>query len=241
MGTVIVLFVAGLLILLGVLIKYFKAYDLIAGYNTAPPDIKKYAEEKGLGNFVGNWLFVLALIILAGHIAKINGFVWAEAVSWALFIGVVIYIVIRVQSFSPVQSRKNTLLILAGSLVLVMVVAIFVVSSGSKPSITVENQSIKISGFYGISAPLSEVTSIELKDNIPAIVQKSNGLDLGAIYKGDFVLKDIGRARLFLRSPEGPFIFIQTKKYPVIINFSDQEETAGTYRMLKSNTVAQRP
>lgn len=233
MGTVIVLFLAGLLILFGVLIKYFKAYDLIAGYNTAPPEIKKQVDKKGLGNLVGNGLFLLALIMVSGHVARGKGLIWVEPVSWALFLGVVIYIVVRAQSFTPVQNRRNTLSILIGSLVFVMAIAAFVVSSALKPSVTVDNQEIKISGLYGMSIPLSEVNSIELKDSIPEIITKSNGLGFGAIYKGDFVLKGIGRARLFLRSSEGPFIIVQTKNYPAIINYSDREETVNIYNMLK--------
>lgn len=233
MGTIIIVFVAGLLLFLGVMIKYFKAYDLIAGYNTASPEVRRYAEEKGLGNFVGSWIITLGLIILAGGVAGRLGYVWVELASWGVFTAALVYIVVRAQEFTPPGSRISPKIILAVSLVVVSLVVIPLVLSSLPPSITLEEQKIIISGAYGLEVPVNEVNSVELRDEIPAIKSKSNGLNVGPILKGDFMLQDLGRARLFIGSQTGPFIFIRTGQRPIIINYSSPEKTVETYSMLK--------
>lgn len=48
---------AGTVILCGILIKYVKLYNLIAGYNMLSPEEKAKVDAHRLGNFIGNCLF----------------------------------------------------------------------------------------------------------------------------------------------------------------------------------------
>lgn len=64
---IITLIVCAMLFVIGVLIKYFKAYDLIAGYNTAPREVKEQIDAKALGDFTGRQLMIAAFTPLLGY------------------------------------------------------------------------------------------------------------------------------------------------------------------------------
>lgn len=61
------LLTALLFIVLGILIKYFKMYNLIAGYNTMSADKKATYDIKKIAALFGNVFFYMALIIILGY------------------------------------------------------------------------------------------------------------------------------------------------------------------------------
>ncbi|MAP54905.1 DUF3784 domain-containing protein [Altibacter sp.] len=60
------IFVALLFIALGILIKYGKAYGLIAGYNTMSKEEKARYDIIGIATLFRNVMFTMAAIILLG-------------------------------------------------------------------------------------------------------------------------------------------------------------------------------
>ncbi|MEM7769739.1 MAG: DUF3784 domain-containing protein [Cyanobacteria bacterium P01_A01_bin.37] len=63
--------IAILFIVLGILIKYFKMYFLIAGYNTMSKEEKAKYDIDGLASVFRNAMFGMALINIAGHYSSI--------------------------------------------------------------------------------------------------------------------------------------------------------------------------
>jgi len=55
-------------IFLGILIKYGKMYNLIAGYNTMSKKEKKKVDIKGIATLMRNVMFGMALLILIGYL-----------------------------------------------------------------------------------------------------------------------------------------------------------------------------
>lgn len=74
----IMFFTVSLLVLLGVMVKYYKAYWLISGYNTMSLEKKKNVDVVGLSRFIGNMCFVMAAIML---IATVFFMVGKEAIA----------------------------------------------------------------------------------------------------------------------------------------------------------------
>ena len=60
------LLIAGMTLILGLLIKYGKLYDLIAGYNTASPDERERTNIVGLGTFIGSRVLVVTMLLASG-------------------------------------------------------------------------------------------------------------------------------------------------------------------------------
>ncbi|MGB1269118.1 MAG: DUF3784 domain-containing protein [Flavobacteriaceae bacterium] len=62
------LLTAGLFILIGVLIKNFKRYNLIAGYNTMPAEKKATYNIEKIATLFRNVFFSMAIVIVIGYI-----------------------------------------------------------------------------------------------------------------------------------------------------------------------------
>lgn len=61
--------IAVFFVILGILIKYGKMYNLIAGYNTKPSKKKAKYDIDGIATVFRNTMFGMALIIIMGYFA----------------------------------------------------------------------------------------------------------------------------------------------------------------------------
>ena len=83
----------------------------------------------------------------------------------------------------------------------------------------------------------SDIETLELRETVPRIGTKTNGMNMGPILKGHFKT-DMGKARLFLCSESGPVIIIQQKEdETVMINFSEPEETIILTSSYKQSSI----
>jgi hypothetical protein len=239
----ITLFIVFLLAGLATLIKYFGCEAMIAGYNTASPAEQKYIAEKGIGAFAGNYLYLLAGIILAGYLSKRAGFVWGVDLSWGLFVVIIIVMLFRIQRFNPPaslttpQSLRAKKIGLGAGGIIVVVVAGIITWNALPAKFNLQADQLQITGAYGFILHYSVIEDIRLQPELPAVGMKTNGLNLGPILKGHFRVEGMGNARLFLRSYHGPVCIITLKgdADPVLINFSDPTETTLLFNTLNTH------
>ncbi len=235
----ILIFVICFIIILGVLIKYFKCYWLIAGYNTASAEKKKNTDIVGLSRFVGNICFVIAGFLVLDYVLEVY-LEYSDFSSYAMPVIIIIlavYAVIRAQKFklSPEKNKINHLLRI---IFIVFVIALpvgFIIYGISFQKVTVNSEYIKISGVHGIKQEIKDITDIELKNSIPKITRRTNGLSLFNIRKGNFKLKDIGKGKLYIYKGNPPYIYISTGNDYIIINYKDAKETEELYKKIKLN------
>lgn len=223
------------------IIKYFGGENLIAGYNTSSPTEKRYMAENSIGAFVGNYIYLLALIILGGYLLRRAGFVWGQEVAWGMFIAVIIVMLVQVQRFAPppelTQNKtgkvQKTILIIAAVFTLAILGNVAWISL--PPHFILTSNSMKITGAYGSAVAYSKIDSIRLETDMPSVGFKSNGVNMGPILKGHFMVDNLGRSCLFLRSARGPVIVITLKDHgePLLINMSDPDQTRHLYQKLK--------
>lgn len=243
MDLYITLFIVFMLAGLATLIKYRGGGEgLIAGYNTASSAGQKYMAEKGIGAFVGNYLYFLAGIILAGYLGKKAGLVWGEAIAWGLFAITIMVMLIRAQRFQPPASitrpgsaRIQKIALGVGGIILLAVTGL--IGWGVlPPQFNLEDRQFRITGIYGMDIQYSAIDDIVLQADLPPVGIKINGFNMGPVLKGQFQVKGWGSTRLFLRSPTGPVIIIAFKDHslPVLINFSNPAATAQLYQQLKA-------
>ncbi len=238
---IINLIVCALLFFTGVLIKYFKAYGLIAGYNTAPREVKEQIDAKALGDFIGRQLMIAAFTPLLGYGLKRAGLVWGTEVGFGLLILIIIYTVIKAQKFNPPEVKnKSATISLLITLIIVIGVGAGIAWTAMPPAFNLESKQFTISGAYGTSVNYSDIKELDLVDEIPPLSMRTNGLGLGPILKGHFQLEDKDKALLFLRSDSGPVLIIKPQTNPeiIMINSKDAAETRLLYHSLskKLNT-----
>lgn len=117
-------------------------------------------------------------------------------------------------------------------LILVAVVVMFLIGS-RESKVTLVDNSIKISGMYGTTIGAEEIKEIALKDEIPKVGNKTNGMDVGKLKKGYFRMAEIDKAKLYLHAKGGPYIEIVTNTDIIFINFKDAEKTKSIYEEIK--------
>ena len=98
--------------------------------------------------------------------------------------------------------------------------------------IVITDTTLEVMGMYSGIFELSSVSSVELKDSLPKILERSNGAAINSVKKGDFKLEELGLCRLYLISEEGPYLYIKVNDFYVIINYQDRSRTEALYREL---------
>ncbi|MEN6463033.1 MAG: DUF3784 domain-containing protein [Syntrophomonas sp.] len=244
MDLYVTLFVVFLLAGIATIIKYFGGEFLISGYNTSSSAEQRYMKENGISTFIGNYLYLLAGIILTGYLIKKAGFIWGVDISWALFVVVIIVMLIRARRFNPPASQNTTksagiqkIGLWAGAII-TLAVAGSITWNALPTQYHLEDKQIIITGAYGLNINYYDIDDIILQTEMPVVSKKINGLNMGPILKGHFTVEGMGSALLFLRSAHGPILIITFKDHsePVLINFSDPAETNRLYQQLKSQT-----
>lgn len=237
MELVIFLLMFFLVFFCGVIIKYFKAYNLIAGYNTAPREIKEQVDAKALGDFIGGQLMIAAFAVLIGFALQRVGFVWGVEVGFILFLILIFNMVIKSRKIAPQlaahsSSKKGILF----AMVIVVAVAVGIAWTALPPSIELGDEQLAINGAYGVSVPYDDIEEILLVDKVPSLSMRTNGLGLGQILKGHFLLEDKSKALLFIRSTSEPVLIIQrqTKPEAIMISCQDATETRSLYKGLNA-------
>lgn len=229
--TVINLIIGLFMIALGFLVKSFP--NLIAGYNTMSKEKKKNVDVEGLSTFMRNVFILIGLTIIFGYyILTFFGFnaVANIIVPFVIVSGVTV-IAIYAQRFDHNKNKakrtKLTYLILG-------IVLLFVIGSsalGYIPSkTTFTENTVEFSGMYGFDLEISNIEDIELADEIPLIMTRTNGFSLGSVKKGTFNLDGFGKSQLLLHSDKPPYLIITKRDGDkIIVNYESLAKTKELY------------
>jgi hypothetical protein len=102
MVTLIILILVALIVFtLGIAIRYFGCYWLIAGYNTEPPERQEKYDIVPLSRLVGNGLFAIGTLLLAGGIFQFVGYELAFTITMVGLVIPIAYIIIKGRQYSP--------------------------------------------------------------------------------------------------------------------------------------------
>ena len=129
----------------------------------------------------------------------------------------------------------NTIAVVAGILILAgVIVFVLLLLQGTREEAEVvfsEGQ-MEITGQYGQTYAIDDITEVRMVDTIGAIGRKMDGASIGNFKKGFFEVEGMGKCRLFLHAADGPYLVFATLKERVIINYEDVEKTKGIYSKL---------
>lgn len=138
-----------------------------------------------------------------------------------------------------IQKQKdfNVLKLIFSVFIVAMVFGvIFYAMKSAKP--IVENNTLKISGFYKVELKIDQIQEITLKDELPSGFHKTNGIDMfGKAYLGNYKADNYDKIKACVLSGSAPYIYITTKndeiKY-IIVNMKDKAQTEQLYEKLSS-------
>lgn len=228
--------ISGLFIFMGVGIKYFKWDFLISGYNTMNKNQKQNVDIEGLRKAIGNFLFLMAGILLISSITDKMGYKSFSFITMILFLPLTIAFVAFVQKYDHNTNAKLSKFNIKAGLIILLIILIPMLSlliyGSREPIVEVSSDRITIKGTYGVSIERDDIEEITLEGNIPKILQKTNGFDLGYILRGNFRLEGIGHSKIYIHENKSPYIVIKTDKRYYIINYRNSEKTEELYKRI---------
>ncbi|WP_200416467.1 DUF3784 domain-containing protein [Virgibacillus salexigens] len=95
---IVLMFVIGLFIVLGILLINGKGSSLIAGYNTMPPEEKEKYDTVALCKFMGKMMFTLSFSMLFWVLSEAYEIGALFTFGLVLFIGIIVFMLIYVNT-----------------------------------------------------------------------------------------------------------------------------------------------
>lgn len=235
----ILILVSLLFLILGGCIKHGKCYWLISGYNTASSEKKKNYDIEGLGRFMGNFSFLMALVmLLAALFAYLDRNIPLTITLGTLFL-IIPVMLLKAQKFdrntqTPDGKTKKSVLVLIWALILVIVLLpAAIIYSGSKEVVVQFGaERLSIGSSYGKDIPYADIQAVSMLQELPRLERKTNGFDFMEFRKGHFQGEVFGSALLFIQSKNPPFVLIEEKER-VLINWTDPVKTEEFYQALQ--------
>jgi len=232
-----------LLFLMGYLIRYRKMYGLMSGFNTMSEEKKKNVDVEGLGRFLGGMLFVMGFLIGVGMLLLVVLEQTAAGLGvLALELPVVVLLLVRAQTFdgnakdAEGRLKKGTKAGLVGIVAFLVLLAggiAYLFQTGTQPiAVTFENGALTISGLYGQTVPVSEITALQTVDALPAVEARTNGSAMGDSLSGHFRLAGVGAAMLYVDQGKPPFLYLETATQKIYLNLATPAETQALYEAI---------
>lgn len=112
-------------------------------------------------------------------------------------------------------------------------IAVLMAFSVKSPEYTIEDGTLNISGMYGEKIPMNTIRSVDMREDLPKVLMKTNGSAIGDKLKGNFKLEGLGKAKLFIDRNEPPFIFLETDTGIILFNCNESTKTGTFFHTLK--------
>lgn len=107
----------------------------------------------------------------------------------------------------------------------------------NKTEIYVHEDTLEVTGMYGVEWDLADIERVELLDELPEVLIRMNGFSMPGVLKGHFKLEEpYGHGLLFVQGNEEPYLAIFTSDNYMIINRKENEETLNIYEQLQKAT-----
>lgn len=120
--------------------------------------------------------------------------------------------------------------IVAALVVGALVLTAFIPGMTRERQVEINQNSIVISGIWGKEIAKDQISKVVLETQMPTVIMKTNGADIGNKRYGDHKLEGYDRSVLFIGDVKKPFVAIYLHDDRLIlINYSDEEKTKTLY------------
>ncbi len=136
------------------------------------------------------------------------------------------------------SGRQSPAMLGIGLLILVVTLGVvwyLVAGTLREADAHIQGDTFVITGQYGQTYALADISEIKLVEASPTVGRKVNGAGLSGIRKGDYEVAGLGKARLFLHSDAGPYLHLLVNGKWTILNFGDPAKTVGIHDRLRSS------
>lgn len=232
------------IILGGLTYLIFKKKDatLISGFSNRPKEEQEQLKKSGFIEALGKLLLTSFIIYMVTYILWIFSVPYSLEVGFSIFILVLFIGMIWMQRYEVSHKRKKMYWITSViSLATFAFIGVLLFFGWQENEVTIENEMFIVTGMYGFEWELSNIESVELLDELPHVMMRTNGFATEGTMKGRFRLEEpYGGGLLFVRTKDGPpYLYIKTDEDYVILNREEADETKALYDTL--STVLRSP
>ncbi len=223
----VVIGLGALFVGLGYLITEKNADTLLSGYNTmSKEEQERFPLTEYLERFKGFHLrFGIAFSLIGAVLYLTN----EELLGWHLGITPIlayIYFFYQVRDlYTNMESQKNSFKIGIAILIATLAFVIGMFFWSDRPSIVeLDDQTLKISGPYGIELQLEQIDSLGISKTLPEINKRKHGFSTAGVAKGKYKGPK-GDYLLLIEKPYNKVLWIGRKSgEPILISLKELDE-----------------
>lgn len=118
------------------------------------------------------------------------------------------------------------------AIIVIPLILMFVFMPGmtKERQIDINQNSITISGTWGTEISKEQVSKVAIENNLPTVIMKTNGADIGNKLFGKHKLEGYNNSVLFIEDKTKPFVAIYLKDGKFIsINYADESKTKNLF------------
>lgn len=227
------LMVVLIFLLIGWAIVKKEAYGLISSFRSRPKDEQEVLIQNGYPQKTGKLLIGTGLVLLILLPLLFTSFPYAMEVQIGMMVVLLMGGFIYLSKYEVPKKRKKSYII-STSVAVVTLVVLFVVSylGFQEAELTLKQDSFAISGVYGDQWRYDDITQVDLLEEMPEVLIRTNGYGMQSISKGHFKVKNYGNSLLFVYKGHSPYLLMKTKDDTIFINSKDAEKTKDWYYQL---------
>jgi hypothetical protein len=144
---------------------------------------------------------------------------------------------VRTLAVDVPAAREHIGLLLAIILGLTGAASVGAIVFASRPiDVKVSSTGVDVRGAgYHAHIASSDIVRVHLDDTLPVVTRRTNGFGANGRWRGHIRLADGRAAQLFVTRSQPPFVTIETRRDPVIVNFDDPERTKALFAQLSAS------
>ena len=218
-------------------IGYFVQSDptVLFGYNRMSEEEKNNLDIQKIAKHAKKTFVTLGSLLILGFFIMLLLDKEEYSVIWMLlviFVGFG-YLLKNSKKFLHNTKKKHTLLGYVILSVAFLFCFIIIFTGMSSMEIKKEGNSVRITNSLGKEMLFSEVQEIKLVSELPKVVVRKGGFELGEVKKGRFKTKDREEIILYLQSKDFPYIMLIKKNgEKMFYNDKYPEKTRQTYQQI---------
>jgi len=239
---VVVVIISLIFLIVACSVNENNAKYLLSGYNTMSDEEKQKFDIHSYIPYFRKFHLALGISFL---VISLLLYFFVDSNWCGIFSGVYpilayVYFIWKSNKFSKENSKKQdikTYIVMGVMLLLAVFISFEFKSSLNDNEINIANDTITISGSYGMEIKINDVKSIQLINELPKIASKINGFALDKVKKGYFSTDKGEKVTLLINSLKSPFLLITTTENKRIFYTSKNKSMVDIYTMLTKKII----
>ncbi|MET3682873.1 cellulose synthase/poly-beta-1,6-N-acetylglucosamine synthase-like glycosyltransferase [Alkalibacillus flavidus] len=191
-----------LIIMGGLTFLVYKRNDftLISGFANRSKEEQQQLIQSGYTDAIKRYLLHTFIILFVTFIVSFLPIPYGMEIGFSVLLLYSLIGIVWIQRYEIESKRKRGYWI-TGSVAVVLIVGItgLTIWAFQPNQVTITDKQFTVSGLYGVEWSQSDIEEVQLLEEMPDVLIRTNGFAIQNLAKGHFRVDQYGSARLFLR------------------------------------------